>query len=283
MDDRPRDAGIVLKRHTKPAPNPSVLLIGGSGAYSLPEGALGSRLGTRRVRTPYGVSNPVHLHEREGYRYFFLSRHGERGYDRTAPFVNYRANIFAAKALGVERIIAWSGPGIVSKRLRPGDLVLPDDLLDFTRNRPSTFFEGRGIGFIRQFPVFCGTVRKFLLDAGKRVAENPRLLDGGTYACTEGPRLGGRALDDSLPKYINSTQTPLFDKSGNLYALHDEPPALAEAAVVRTVRWPRGVPRAGTGDMLLAGGVPDQLCGRPVAEALPARGPLRGCCGPASG
>ena len=189
MDDRPRDAGIVLKRHTKPAPNPSVLLIGGSGAYSLPEGALGSRLGTRRVRTPYGFSNPVHLHEREGYRYFFLSRHGERGYDRTAPFVNYRANIFAAKALGVERIIAWSGPGIVSKRLRPGDLVLPDDLLDFTRNRPSTFFEGRGIGFIRQFPVFCGTVRKFLLDAGKRVAENPRLLDGGTYACTEGPRL----------------------------------------------------------------------------------------------
>ena len=150
---------------------------------------MGSRLGTRRVRTPYGFSNPVHLHEREGYRYFFLSRHGEHGYDRTAPHVNYRANIFAAKALGVERIIAWSGPGIVSKRMRPGDLVLPDDLLDFTRNRPSTFFEGRGIGFIRQFPVFCGTVRKFLLAAGKRGGKDQRLLDGGTYACTEGPRL----------------------------------------------------------------------------------------------
>jgi len=141
------------------------------------------------MRTPYGFSNPVHLHEREGYRYFFLSRHGERGYDRTAPYVNYRANIFAAKALGVERIIAWSGPGIISKRMRPGDLALPDDLLDFTRNRPSTFFEGRGIGFIRQFPVFCGTVRKFLLDAGKRGGKDLRLLDGGTYACTEGPRL----------------------------------------------------------------------------------------------
>jgi 5'-methylthioadenosine phosphorylase len=141
------------------------------------------------MRTPYGFSNPVHLHEREGYRFFFLSRHGERGYDRTAPYVNYRANIFAAKTLGVERIIAWSGPGIISKRMRPGDLALPDDLLDFTRNRPSTFFEGRGIGFIRQSPVFCGTVRKFLLDSGKRGVKGLRLLDGGTYACTEGPRL----------------------------------------------------------------------------------------------
>ena len=189
MDDRPRGAGVVLKRRTKSPSPPAVLLLGGSGAYSLPEGALGSRLGTRRVRTPYGVSNPVHLHEREGYRYFFLSRHGEHGYDTTAPYVNYRANIFAAKTLGVERIIAWSGPGIVSRRMRPGDLVLPDDLLDFTRNRPSTFFEGRGIGFIRQFPVFCGTVRKSLLDAGKHGADDLRLLDGGTYACTEGPRL----------------------------------------------------------------------------------------------
>ena len=107
MDDRPRGAGIVLKRRIKLSP-PAVLLLGGSGAYSLPEGALGSRLGTRRVRTPYGFSNPVHLHEREGYRYFFLSRHGEHGYDTTAPYVNYRANIFAAKALGVERIISYN-------------------------------------------------------------------------------------------------------------------------------------------------------------------------------
>jgi 5'-methylthioadenosine phosphorylase len=141
------------------------------------------------VRTPFGFANPIHLFEQDGFRYFFLSRHGERGYERTAPYVNYRANIFAAKALGVERIIAWSGPGIVSKGMRPGDLALPDDLLDFTRNRPSTFFEGRGIGFLRQFPVFCGTLRKALLDSWKSSARDVRLHDGGTYACTEGPRL----------------------------------------------------------------------------------------------
>ena len=131
----------------------------------------------------------MHLYDRDGLRYFFLSRHGERRYDRTAPYVNYRANIFAAKVLGVERIIAWSGPGIVSRGMRPGDLALPDDLLDFTRNRPSTFFEGQGIGFLRQFPVFCGAIRKALLDAWRSGTKAPRLHDGGTYACTEGPRL----------------------------------------------------------------------------------------------
>lgn len=169
--------------------SPVFLLLGGSGAYSLREGALGRRLGTRRLRTPFGLANPVHLYERDGFRYLFLSRHGERGYEKTAPYVNYRANIYAARDLGVERIIAWSGPGIVSRRMRPGDLVLPDDLLDFTRRRPSTFFEGRGIGFLRQFPVFCETVRKVLLRSWKKGRRDPRLIDGGTYACTEGPRL----------------------------------------------------------------------------------------------
>ncbi len=188
MGDRPRGAGVVLRGRTKPG-TPTVLLLGGSGAYSLPEGALGRRLGTRRLRTPFGFANPLHLYDRDGFRYFFLSRHGERGYERAAPYVNYRANIFAAKELGVERIIAWSGPGIASKGMRPGDLALPDDLLDFTRSRPSTFFEGRGIGFVRQSPVFCATVRKVLLEAWKSGGKAPRLIDGGTYACTEGPRL----------------------------------------------------------------------------------------------
>ena len=188
MDVRPRGKGTVLRGRPGPR-TPRILLLGGSGAYSLPEEALGLRLGTRRLRTPFGPANPVHLYERDGFRYFFLSRHGESGYERSAPYVDYRANIYAAKDLGVERIIAWSGPGIVSKGMRPGDLALPDDLLDFTRNRPSTFFEGRGIGFVRQFPVFCGTLRKALLDVWKGGTKDPRLIDGGTYACTEGPRL----------------------------------------------------------------------------------------------
>lgn len=188
MDPLPGCPDIVLKRREKPEA-PRILLLGGSGAYSLPEGAIGLRLETRRVRTPFGFASPVHLHDKDGFRFFFLSRHGETGYERTAPSVNYRANIYAAKALGVDRIIAWTGPGIIRKTMRPGDLALPDDLLDFTRNRPSTFFPGSGIGFIRQFPVFCEEVRAALLHAGKRGTKGSRLVGRGTYACTEGPRL----------------------------------------------------------------------------------------------
>ncbi|HEY5190480.1 MAG TPA: MTAP family purine nucleoside phosphorylase [Candidatus Deferrimicrobium sp.] len=167
---------------------PRVLLLGGSGAYALPKGTLGERLSSRRVRTPYGLSNPVHLYENADFRFLFLSRHGEKGYEKTAPYVNYRANIYAAKSLGVTRIVAWTGPGAISRKIRPGDLVLPDDLLDFTRTRPSTFYEGKGIGFIRQHPVFCETMREALRSAAKR-GEAGRIHFGGTYACTEGPRL----------------------------------------------------------------------------------------------
>jgi 5'-methylthioadenosine phosphorylase len=107
--------------------------------------------------------------------------------------VNYRANIYAAKSLGVTRIVAWTGPGAISRKVRTGDLVLPDDLLDFTRNRPSTFYEGKGIGFLRQFPVFCEILRGALRSAwSSREGGKLRyagLHFGGTYACTEGPRL----------------------------------------------------------------------------------------------
>jgi len=102
--------------------------------------------------------------------------------------VNYRANVYAAKRLGVTRIFAWTGPGAILRALRPGDLVLPGDLLDFTRARPSTFYEGKGIGFIRQHPVFCEAMREALRDAA-RGRRGGRVHFGGTYACTEGPRL----------------------------------------------------------------------------------------------
>ena len=189
LDAQPRRPGRLLRHGGKDAPR--VLLLGGSGAYALPEGTLGERLSSRRVRTPYGLSNPVHLCENAGFRFLFLSRHGEKGYEKTAPYVNYRANIYAAKSLGVTRIVAWTGPGAISRKYRPGDLVLPDDLLDFTRNRPSTFYEGKGIGFLRQHPVFCERLRDALRSGATRSeagAKGGRSISG---APTPAPR--GRA------------------------------------------------------------------------------------------
>ena len=190
VDGQPRRPGRLLRNGREAAPR--VLLLGGSGAYALPAGTLGERLSSRRVRTPYGLSNPVHLCESAGFRFLFLSRHGEKGYEKTAPYVNYRANIYAAKSLGVTRIVAWTGPGAISRKYRPGDLVLPDDLLDFTRNRPSTFYEGKGIGFLRQYPVFCEPLRGALRSAwGSREGGKRQPGDSTSAAPTPAPR--GRA------------------------------------------------------------------------------------------
>ncbi len=137
--------------------------------------------------TPFGDSNPVHLFEHEGLPFAVLSRHGEDGYHVAAAFVNDRANLYALKDLGVEKILAWCAPGAVNEAMEPGHLVAPADILDETRGEPYTFFTGRGLGFVRQNPVFCPELRHALL----------RTLQGGpfpfhaqgVYAATSGPRL----------------------------------------------------------------------------------------------
>lgn len=163
------------------------LLIGGSGAYLFEREELGRVKKRLVVETPFGPSAPIYLVENEGFPFYFLSRHGESGYEVSAPFVNYRANIYAAKHLGVERIVAWSGPGIINRELKPGILVIPDDVLDFTKRRPSTFFEGKGLGFIRQNPVFCPELKEALRESVRSLPVETFV--GGVYACTEGPRL----------------------------------------------------------------------------------------------
>lgn len=161
-------------------------IIGGSGAYDFPKKVFGRLKRSKTISTPFG-SVPLHIFENEGFTYCFLSRHGEKGFSLTAPFVNYRANIWALKELGAERIISWTGPGAINERFHPGDYVIPDDIIDFTKNRPNTFYDNRGLGFIRQNPVFCPEIREAL--------EKPTGLSdikthkGGVYLCTEGPRL----------------------------------------------------------------------------------------------
>ncbi len=163
-------------------------VIGGSKAYELlKKGAIsGKRVG--EIATPFGLSQPIYqLSEGSTPEIFFLSRHGEKGYTFTAPYVNYRANIYALKELGVEQIISWSGPGAVNPKYRIGQYVIIDDLIDETKQRKSTFYENKGWGFIRQSPVFCPTLRRLACEALTNLKYD--FSDSGVYVCTEGPRL----------------------------------------------------------------------------------------------
>ncbi|HHT9117511.1 MAG TPA: phosphorylase family protein [Candidatus Hypogeohydataceae bacterium YC38] len=162
-------------------------VIGGSQAYALMgKGAIkGRRLGERQ--TPFGPSQPLYLLRANTTEFLFLSRHGEKGYEVSAPYVNYRANIFALKDAGARKIVAWSGPGAISRGFSIGQYVIVDDVLDETRGRCSTFFEKGGLGFIRQNPVFCPSLRRLLSETLKRLELG--FTDQGTYVCTQGPRL----------------------------------------------------------------------------------------------
>jgi 5'-methylthioadenosine phosphorylase len=137
--------------------------------------------------TPFGDSNPVHLFEHEGITFAVLSRHGEAGYHVAAAFVNDRANLYAVKDLGVEKILAWCAPGAINENMEPGSLAVPEDILDETRGGPYTFFPGRGLGFVRQNPVFCPEMRRAVINTLKSGAFP--LHNKGVYVATSGPRL----------------------------------------------------------------------------------------------
>ncbi|MCX8052738.1 MAG: MTAP family purine nucleoside phosphorylase [Armatimonadetes bacterium] len=139
------------------------------------------------IRTPFGLSATIRLALVGDLEVMVISRHGESGYEVSAPFVNYRANIWALKELGVERIVSWSGPGAIDPGLAIGEILVPVDIVDETRGRPSTFFEGRGIGFIRQNPVFCPDLAERLRRAIE--TRQGQCRTGDVYVCTQGPRL----------------------------------------------------------------------------------------------
>jgi 5'-methylthioadenosine phosphorylase len=144
-------------------------------------------LGTEVYQTPYGASRPVHFFTHQGVNFGVLSRHGETGYEISAPFINARANLYALKALGVEKILAWVAPGSLTEAMAPGDLAAPHDVLDEGQGGPHTFYPGVGWGFIRHNPLFCPELRGAML---KALAGVPFTVhDRAVYVATTGPRL----------------------------------------------------------------------------------------------
>src|SRR3954447_18444423 len=166
----------------------SIGIIGGSGLYQM-EGL--TVIDERTIETPFGEpSDSYVIGEIDGVRVAFLSRHG-RGHRLSPSELNYRANLFGFKLLGVHTILSASAVGSMKEEYAPTDIVFPHQFIDRTRHRPDTFF-GDGlvahVGFAD--PICAGasfTMSKVAREAGARVHE------GGVYLCMEGPQFSTRA------------------------------------------------------------------------------------------
>lgn len=163
-------------------------IIGGSGLYDI-EGLHHVKRVT--VATPFGPpSSPVVLGELDGIRVAFLSRHGQ-GHRFNPSEINYRANIYALKAVGVRRVISVSAVGSMKESLKPGHVVLPDQFIDLTKRRASSFFEGGAVAHVAFSEPVCASLSDSLLAAGRSVGAT--VHQGGTYVCIEGPQFSTKA------------------------------------------------------------------------------------------
>lgn len=167
---------------------PSIGIIGGSGLYSMPGFELENEV---TLETPWGrASDPYVVGKLAGREVAFLARHG-RGHRVSPSELNFRANIYGFKALGVERIISLSAVGSLKEEHRPLDFVVPDQFFDRTKTRPSTFF---GDGLVVHIS-FSDPVCPQLSDVVERACKDALVAvkRGGTYLCMEGPQFSTRA------------------------------------------------------------------------------------------
>jgi 5'-methylthioadenosine phosphorylase len=163
-------------------------IIGGSGLYEM-EGF--SSEAEVRPETPFGrPSDSIVLGELEGRRVAFLPRHG-RGHRIPPSAINFRANIWGLKKLGVDRILSVSAVGSMREDIAPGDFVVVDQFIDRTRHRADTFFDADVVAHVMFADPVCAPLREVLVGAAREVGV--KVHDGGTYLCMEGPLFSTRA------------------------------------------------------------------------------------------
>jgi len=166
----------------------ALAIIGGSGLYSM-QGLIDTQ--EHDVTTPFGKpSAPIMVGTLEGIRVAFLARHGI-GHHITPSEVPYQANIYALKSLGVERIVSVSACGSLKEELAPGNIVIPDQIFDFTHKRARTFFGDGLVAHVSVADPFCsdlsGQVESAVREAGGVVHR------GGNFITIEGPRFSTKA------------------------------------------------------------------------------------------
>lgn len=144
-----------------------------------------------KVMTPYGEPSSLILEGKvNSHQFFFLSRHGTN--HTIAPHkVNYRANVWALHSLGIKNIIAVAAVGSMDQNFPPQSLMLPDQVIDYTWGREHTFFDGSPVEHIEFSHPFDDNLRQKLIVASENL--NIKIIDGGTYGVTQGPRLETQA------------------------------------------------------------------------------------------
>ena len=169
-------------------PQAEIGIIGGSGLYSMP--GL-TKIKELRLRTPFGQpSDPYVLGTLEGRKVAFLARHG-RGHRILPTELNFRANIYGFKHLGVERIVSVSAVGSLKEEHKPMEFVIPDQFFDRTRHRVDTFFGNGIVAHISFADPICPELARVLETACKKAGVVGKR--GGTYLCMEGPQFSTKA------------------------------------------------------------------------------------------
>lgn len=176
-------------------------VIGGSGVYHMTGVKIAGELA---VKTPFGEpSSPIVQANIQGKTVYFLARHG-KGHRYLPSEVNYRANIFALKSLGVSHVMSVSAVGIMKEKIKPGDMVVPDQIYDRTKGvRPATFFGDGIVGHVGFADPYCGELRQIVVKAAKSCGA--KVHTGGTYVCMEGPQFSTRAESNYYRKAVNAT------------------------------------------------------------------------------
>jgi 5'-methylthioadenosine phosphorylase len=176
-------AAVKAEKSKRANTQAEIGIIGGSGLYSM-NGLTKTR--EIEVKTPFGApSDAIVLGMLEGKRVAFLARHG-RGHRILPSEINFRANVYAMKVLGVERVISVSAVGSLMENLQPGEFLVPDQFVDRTKNRVSTFFGDGLVAHVGFDKPTCGQVSGVLADAS--VHCGVMVHRRGTYVCIEGPQ-----------------------------------------------------------------------------------------------
>jgi 5'-methylthioadenosine phosphorylase len=151
---------------------------------------------TRDVSTPFGIpSSPLTVGEIKGVSIFFLARHGP-DHTISPTEINYRANIYALKEMGVEQVVSISACGSLREDYAPGHVVVPDQIVDLTRLRPLSFFDEELVAHVSVADPFCPNLSPAVVESLQ--AAQAEVHEGGTYITIEGPRFSTRAESNTF-------------------------------------------------------------------------------------